>query len=1116
MPGLARKVLICAAVDGLILHPLNSSSSSSSNSRSSSHARSPASPPIRIRYGDASISPAPRESATDPSSLPCFEAYGIVGLITVFHHSFLISIVRRTQVASLLNNNSSSGSSRGSSPVYVITEVALTPCASHAEASRAVAETAAGLKARARGKEEEEEEDGSRSLGGSGVIDGEREGDEVVSVVGGGGEDETGSGRLSEEVRDEAGEVFSEPEGGGEEEDGGKGHARNGSSVAQDVIRRKGSYGRFAQRWFSGSGWAMDQTRTLGLSAGGGAAAASASNSSGGSGGSSSGSGNGSGKASGTSSSDDGAAAATAAALSLLPKLLRTSQILFGSSKTFYFAYDHDITRSMANPKLPASTPLVPLHEHVEPTYFWNRHIIQPFIDAGVDSLALPLMQGFVGQRTFVVDSQPPQHDEDGSNNNNNNSSSSSNNKNNNKNKNKNGVTKDSVELSDFATSRATSPTPTTSSMPMTPEKVTTTATPGMRPSEKKFDITIISRRSTQRAGLRYLRRGIDEDGNVANSVESEQLLTPADAAWDPNAKVYSFVQTRGSIPLFFTQSPYSLKPVPVLQHSEEANYAALARHFAGLQRRYGEVQAVNLVEKHGVEAAIGGMYERMMRRLNEDDEKEKVRFEWFDFHAVCRGMKFENVSLLLEILSDQLEAFGSSISDGHSNNNGNNNNNLLAKQKGILRTNCMDCLDRTNVCQSSFAKHMLDWQLRSEGFDMAAQADQENAWFNTLWADNGDAISKQYASTGAMKGDYTRTRKRNYRGALTDAGLSLTRLFNGMFNDFFLQASIDFLLGNVTSLVFEEFEATMMTKDPAVSMHNMRQQAIELCQKRVVADEDEDLVGGWTLLTPATPNTIRPVAGVALDEAVLLLTDAALYLCRFDWNLDKVSSFERVELGHVRSVKVGTYITSTISPAQTDEARNVGLVVAYQPGVADITRVNTRSLSSVSTPSSPVVTRTEPDRQQSQQQQPSSTSPPSSPPLSSSVSITSFLTRRPAAAAQPQQQEPQKQQQPTRLLALKALHSQTSTADPPSARRRHLSETQQVALIASEIERLALLRQPWGAGKQDEENGKGEEKEGTEKGLIEKGDIISLAEARRNTTLFEQLGHSIKKLVWA
>ena len=74
----------------------------------------------------------------------------------------------------------------------------------------------------------------------------------------------------------------------------------------------------------------------------------------------------------------------------------------------------------------------------------------------------------------------------------------------------------------------------------------------------------------------------------------------------------------------------------------------------------------------------------------------------------------------------------------------------------------------------------MLDQQLKDQGFDMREQLDQENAWFNILWADNGDAISKQYASTSAMKGDYTRTRKRDYRGALTDAGLSLTRLFNG------------------------------------------------------------------------------------------------------------------------------------------------------------------------------------------------------------------------------------------------------------------------------------------------------------------------------------------------
>ncbi|KXX83141.1 Phosphatidylinositide phosphatase SAC2 [Madurella mycetomatis] len=1008
MPGLARKVIICAAVDGLVLHPFNSR-------KDQPHQRTSSSPlaPIRIKYGDASISAIPRDAAPDPLSLPpgsSFEAFGIVGLVTVFRYSYLISITRREQVAQI----------RGL-PVYVVTEVALTPCTSQQEAAQAIAATAATLDST---REEQDTDAASTASSAAGS------GDEGSSP------DPESSGARDDAV-DEADDPATDFEGQYPAADvaagatvegaGGSGPrpASKRSSIAQDVISKRGSYGRFAQRWFSRSGWAMDQKRTMGLSAEERGVDPIAD-------------GAGRGKGGKFAVPSDGGGAGegdgSEAAISLLPKLLRTSQILFGSSRTFFFSYDYDITRSMANPKVP-ETASMPLYEHAEPMYFWNRHIMEPFIDAGADSLALPLMQGFVGQRSFVVDSHPPQVDDEGA--------------------------VGSVELSDFGSSWAT-------------EKAKATAE--MRPTEKKFDITVISRRSIKRAGLRYLRRGIDEDGNVANSVESEQILSPSEATWDPGSKVYSFVQIRGSFPLFFTQSPYSLKPAPVLRHSPDANFAALKKHFDGLRRRYGGLQVVNLVEKHGVEAPIAELYEQSIQRLNEEEsspETEKIGFEWFDFHAVCRGMKFENVSFLLQTLGGTLDRFGSSVTvDGR----------VVTTQKGVLRTNCMDCLDRTNVCQSSFAKYMLDSQLKEQGFDMEAQLDKENAWFNTLWADNGDAISKQYASTGAMKGDYTRTRKRNYRGALTDAGLSLTRLFNGMFNDFFLQASIDFLLGNVTSLVFEEFEATMMTKDPAVSMQNMRQQAIELCQKRVIADEAEEFVGGWTLLTPRVPDTVR---SASLEEAVLLLTDVALYLCRFDWNLDKVSSFERVDLAHVQKIRFGTYITSTISPAQVDEMRNVGLVIEYKPGLTDITRVNTRSLSSMSgTP-------------QAHGSDEAAKEDAESAPATSG--IAGFLSRRPQTSS-------------PRKIALKALYSQTSAADPMAKSKQgepgaivRLTEIQQVVLITAEIERLVIKNQPRLAGKSPEHAN-----------LVEKGEIISLAEAKRNTTLLEQLGHSIKKLVWA
>lgn len=559
----------------------------------------------------------------------------------------------------------------------------MTPCTSQQEAGEAIAKTASELQDRNADNDADESDS-----------------DDYVELPTSG-----------DEVDDPAQEAKADKD---------KGSEAVKSTVAKDVIGRRGSYGRFAQTWFSKSGWTQDQKRSAGWSGAAHQVRRSVDHSP-------------------TKTAPSRPAVEddeeSAPASTLLPKLLRTTQILFGSSRSFFFSYDFDITRRWASHSTSQSEE-VPLHERVDPMFFWNRSTLKPFMEAGQDTLLLPLMQGFVGQTSFVVDSSPPQQDD--------------------------GLG-DAVEMSTMKQSDIELPSP--------PSEKTRDSI-DLRSTEKKFLLTIISRRSTQRAGLRYLRRGIDEQGFVANAVETEQVLSST--SWDKSSKTYSFLQIRGSIPLFFTQSPISLKPAPVIQHSVEANYSATKRHLERLKKEYGGLQIVNLVEKHGVEATVGNQYEKTVEKLNEEEFKgqgEAVAFEWFDFHSACRGMKFENVSLLLETLRDKLEAFGSTVEEA---------GQVTAKQRGVLRTNCMDCLDRTNVCQSSFGKSMLESQLKAEGYDLAAQVDQQTQWFNTLWADNGDAVSKQYASTAAMKGDYTRTRKRNLGGTLNDLGLSLTRYYNG------------------------------------------------------------------------------------------------------------------------------------------------------------------------------------------------------------------------------------------------------------------------------------------------------------------------------------------------
>ncbi|KAL3422503.1 hypothetical protein PVAG01_06659 [Phlyctema vagabunda] len=968
MPGLVRKILIFAAIDGLVLQPL------------AQRGQGPA-PAVKIAYKDKAIGPVQDDGVGTAEAVGrSFEAFGIVGLLTVSKSSFLISITRRQQIAQIHGK-----------PIYVITEVALTPLASRAEAEVSINRTKASLE--------------KRTIDGHDTDDSDSDDDEAEF-----------SATASDDVDDE--DVLTG--GSVSPVKGASGHKRS-TSVAEDVMTRKGSYGRFAQKWFSKKGWTVDQRRNLGMSGNENNTEATQ-------------------KVAPTMETSAQESPQTEeniaeeikaqqvndVAANLLPKLLRTTQILFGSSRSFFFSYDYDITRSLANRRTTSSE--LPLHKEVDPLFFWNRSVIQPFIDAGQNSFVLPLIQGFVGQQEFSVDPNPPEPilSLDGA------------------------TQSTTLEMADLAS-------------PGYDEASNMAELPG-RPSrevhrEKSYLITLISRRSVKRAGLRYLRRGVDDEGHTANSVETEQILS--DSNWNLSNKTYSFVQIRGSVPIFFSQTPYSFKPVPQLQHSDDFNFKAFKTHFENLTARYGSIMSASLVEKHGNEAIVGAAYEKYMERLNETSLS--VGFEWFDFHAVCRGMHFENVSLLMESLEKKLDAFGNSIEVG---------GKLLEKQKGVLRTNCMDCLDRTNVVQSACARRALEVQLKGEGIDLNAQADQTTQWFNTLWADNGDAISKQYASTAALKGDFTRTRKRDYKGAITDMGLSITRFYSGIVNDYFSQAAIDFLVGNVTSLVFEDFEANMMSGDPAVSMQKMRQQAIEISQKLVIADENEEFIAGWTLLTPRIPNTIK---SLPFDEAVLLLTDVALYACRFSWDTEKVSSFERVELRHITSIKYGAYVTSTLSAAQADESRNVGFVLTYIAGADDITRVNTRSLSSVQAPEA--------------HEEPHDEANYATPPLKALANIFQPTTAAVTTV-------------PSRILAFKALSARSALAGDATVAK--ISEIEQVMTICFDIERLLISRRAVEAGT------------GQRVSVVEEGDVISLAEARKSTSVFEQLGHSLKKMVWA
>ncbi|KAJ0075148.1 hypothetical protein Patl1_33795 [Pistacia atlantica] len=115
--------------------------------------------------------------------------------------------------------------------------------------------------------------------------------------------------------------------------------------------------------------------------------------------------------------------------------------------------------------------------------------------------------------------------------------------------------------------------------------------------SGKDFKLTLIARRSRHYAGTRYLKRGVNEKGRVANDVETEQIVFEDVPDGSP-FQLSSIVQIRGSIPLFWSQetSRLNIKPDIILSKKDQ-NYEATRLHFENLVKRYGNpIILLNLI----------------------------------------------------------------------------------------------------------------------------------------------------------------------------------------------------------------------------------------------------------------------------------------------------------------------------------------------------------------------------------------------------------------------------------------------------------------------------------------------------------------------------------------
>uniref|UniRef100_A0A8C2K1Y4 Inositol polyphosphate-5-phosphatase F n=1 Tax=Cyprinus carpio TaxID=7962 RepID=A0A8C2K1Y4_CYPCA len=494
-------------------------------------------------------------------------------------------------------------------------------------------------------------------------------------------------------------------------------------------------------------------------------------------------------------------------------RLLDELYKIFMDSDSFYYSLTYDLTNTVQRQgELGKSDQ--PLWKKVDDRFFWNKHMIKDLIDLQVpqvDFWVIPIIQGFVQVEELVVNYNESSDEE--------------------------------------------------RSSPETPLQEPT-CVDDIHP---RFTVALISRRSRHRAGMRYKRRGVDTDGHVANYVETEQLI-------HVHSHTLSFVQTRGSVPVFWSQAGYRYNPRPRIEKGEKETMPYFASHFEQQVQIYKKLVIINLVDQNGREKMIGDAYLKQVLLYNNPN----LTYVSFDFHEHCRGMKFENVQTLTDAISDIITDMRWAWVDQAG---------VICQQEGIFRVNCMDCLDRTNVVQAAIARVVMEQQLKKLGVMPPEQPLPLKCYriYQVMWANNGDTISRQYAGTAALKGDFTRTGERKLAGVMKDGVNSANRYYLNRFRDAYRQAVIDLMMGHpVTEDLYSIFSKEKEQEEKERESQRGAQEQVSLLLQtymQLLLPDDEKFHGGWALID--------------CDPS-------------YDEEADKVNQYQRLSLEGLEKIEIG------------------------------------------------------------------------------------------------------------------------------------------------------------------------------------------------------------------
>ncbi len=323
----------------------------------------------------------------------------------------------------------------------------------------------------------------------------------------------------------------------------------------------------------------------------------------------------------------------------------------------------------------------------------------------------------------------------------------------------------------------------------------------------RRIYLTIIARRSRFFAGARFLKRGTNDLGYVANDVETEQVVSDAltTSFHAPGPRLYanptytSYVQHRGSIPLYWTQDNTGVTPKPAIDLSlVDPFYSAAALHFDNLFERYGApIHVLNLIkarERTPRESKLLYEYKNCIDYLNQSlPDDKKILYDAFDMSRAAKTRGQDVIGVLEQLAEKVLQRTGFF-------QNGDEELGKPQVQNGVARMNCIDCLDRTNAAQFVIGKRALGRQLHALGVIARNTVEYDSDCvdiFTHMFHGHGDAIAIQYGGSHLVNTMATYRKMNHWQNSSRDMVESFKRYYHNSFLDSQRQEAYNLFLGN-------------------------------------------------------------------------------------------------------------------------------------------------------------------------------------------------------------------------------------------------------------------------------------------------------------------------------